>query len=79
MESFTEGMGLIFKQFKGVLEKSGVEEIPAEGEQFDPNYHHAVLTDGSGQNESGKITMVMQKGYMLNKKVVRPAMVQVAE
>ena len=38
MESFTEGMGLIFKQFKGVLEKSGVEEIPAEGEQFDPNY-----------------------------------------
>ncbi|MGI6731071.1 MAG: nucleotide exchange factor GrpE [Anaerovoracaceae bacterium] len=79
MESFAEGMSLIFKQFKDVLGKCGVEVIPAEGEQFDPNFHHAVLTEGSGENESGKVTKVFQKGYMLNKKVIRPSMVEVAE
>ena len=78
-ESFAEGMNMIFKQFKGVLEKSGVEEIKAIGEQFDPNFHHAVLTENSVEYESGKVTQVLQKGYLLNKKVVRPAMVKVAE
>lgn len=78
-ESFVEGMNMIFKQFKGVLEKSGVEEIKAIGEQFDPNFHHAVLTENSVEYESGKITQVLQKGYLLNKKVIRPAMVKVAE
>jgi molecular chaperone GrpE len=78
-ESFAEGMNMIFKQFKGVLEKSGVEEINALGEDFDPNFHHAVLTENSAEYESGKITQVLQKGYLLNKKVVRPAMVKVAE
>lgn len=78
-ESFAEGMNMIFKQFKGVLEKSGVEEINALGEDFDPNFHHAVLTENSAEYESGKITQVLQKGYLLNKKVIRPAMVKVAE
>ncbi len=78
-ESFAEGMNLIFKQFKGVLEKNGVEEINALGEQFDPNFHHAVLTENSTEHESGKVTQVLQKGYLLNKKVIRPAMVKVAE
>lgn len=78
-ESFAEGMSMIFKQFKGVLEKSGVEEIISTGEQFDPNFHHAVLTENSVEYESGKVTQVLQKGYLLNKKVIRPAMVKVAE
>ncbi len=78
-ESFAEGMSMIFKQFKGVLEKSGVEEMNAIGEQFDPNFHHAVLTENSAEYESGKVTQVLQKGYLLNKKVIRPAMVKVAE
>lgn len=78
-ESFSEGMNMIFKQFKGVLEKSGVEEINALGEDFDPNFHHAVLTENSAEHESGKVTQVLQKGYFLNKKVIRPAMVKVAE
>ncbi len=78
-ESFSEGMNLIFKQFRGVLEKSGVEEINALGEDFDPNFHHAVLTENSAEHESGKVTQVLQKGYLLNKKVIRPAMVKVAE
>ena len=78
-EGFAEGMNMIFKQFRGVLEKNGVEEMSAIGESFDPNFHHAVLTENSVEYESGKVTMVLQKGYMLNKKVIRPAMVKVAE
>jgi Molecular chaperone GrpE (heat shock protein) len=78
-ESFAEGMAMIFRQFKGVLEKSGVEEMNAIGELFDPNFHHAVLTENSAEYESGQITQVLQKGYLLNKKVIRPAMVKVAE
>lgn len=78
-ESFAEGMNMIFKQFKGVLERSGVEEMCAIGEQFDPNFHHAVLTENSAEHESGTVTQVLQKGYLLNKKVIRFAMVKVAE
>lgn len=78
-EGFAEGMNMIFKQLKGVLERNGVEELSVLGEQFDPNFHHAVLTENSAEYESGKVTMVLQKGYMLNKKVIRPAMVKVAE
>ena len=77
--SFAEGMDMIFKQFKGVLEKNGVEEISAFGETFDPNYHHAVFTEKSAEFDSGKVTQVVQKGYMLNNKVIRPSMVKVAE
>lgn len=78
-DAFAEGMDLIFTQFKGVLEKSGVEVIQAEGELFDPNFHHAVLTVKSVEYESGKVTQVLQRGYLLNGKVIRPAMVKVAE
>lgn len=78
-ESYADGMSKIFKQFTGVLEKSGVKEIPAQGEDFDPNFHHAVMTENSEEHESGKITEVLQKGYTLKEKVIRPAMVKVAE
>lgn len=77
--SIVEGMNMIFKQLKGVLEKNKVEEIKAQGEDFDPNFHHAVMTETSVEFESGKVTQVLQKGYLLNGKVIRPAMVKVAE
>jgi len=79
VDSIHEGMTMIYKQFKGVLERSGTEEIPATGEKFDPNFHHAVLTENSCEHESGTVTQILQKGYMLNKRVIRPAMVKVAE
>lgn len=78
-QGMQEGMKMILKQFKGVLENSGLEEIPAEGENFDPNFHHAVLMESVENYTSGQITQVLQKGYMLNKKVIRPSMVKVAE
>ena len=77
-DSFVEGMNLIFKQLQGVLEKAGVVEIEALGQDFDPNFHHAVLMEDSAEYESGKVTSVLQKGYLLNNKVIRPSMVKVA-
>ncbi|MBQ8590389.1 MAG: nucleotide exchange factor GrpE [Firmicutes bacterium] len=78
-EKMKEGMDLIFKQLQGVLEKNKITEIPALGEDFDPNVHNAVMTQASEEFESGKVSTVFQKGYKLNNKVIRPAMVIVAE
>ncbi len=77
-KSFHEGMEMIFKQFLDVLEKSGLKEIPALGEDFDPNFHNAVMNEDTDEYESGKVSGVMQKGYTLNGKVIRPSMVRVA-
>lgn len=77
-QSFKEGMSMIFKQLGDVLEKSGLKEIPALGETFDPNFHNAVMTEDTAEYESGKVSGVMQKGYTLNGKVIRPSMVRVA-
>ncbi|GAB1476557.1 hypothetical protein MASR2M70_13910 [Bacillota bacterium] len=74
-----DGMALILKQLLDVLEKSGLEEIEAEDQDFDHNFHHAVQTIDSDEHSSGQIAKVLQKGYMLNKKVIRPTMVIVAE
>ena len=77
-EGFKEGIEMIFKQLQDVLEKSGLAEIPALGEEFDPNVHSAVMTEETEDYESGKVSGVMQKGYTLNGKVMRPSMVKVA-
>ena len=77
-DSFYKGMEMILKQLQGVLDKAGASEIKALGEDFDPNFHSAVMTEDSTEYESGKVTAVLQKGYILNNKVIRPAMVKVA-
>ncbi len=77
-DSFSEGMELILKQLQGVLEKAGVVEIEALGVDFDPNFHNAVMMEDSAQYESGKVTCVLQRGYLLNNRVIRPSMVKVA-
>ena len=74
---FVEGMEMIFKQLTSVLEKEGLKEIAALGEEFDPNVHNAVMTEETEEYESGKVSGVMQKGYTLNGKVIRPSMVKV--
>ena len=78
-DAFADGMELILVQLKGVMEKNNVEEIKALGEPFDPNFHHAVMTEEAEGTESGTVTRVMQKGYTLNGKVIRPAMVAVSQ
>lgn len=77
-ENFLKGMQLIFDQFKGVLEKFGVAEIEAEGADFDPNFHNAVMMEDTDKVESGKVSEVLQKGYTLNGRVIRASMVKVA-
>lgn len=78
-QAFADGIVLIYKQLKEVLEKFGTQEILALGEEFNPNLHHAVMMDPSGTGESGRVTEVLQKGFTLNGRVVRPSMVKVAE
>ena len=77
-DSFYQGMEMILKQLLGVLEKAGASEIKALGEDFDPNFHNAVMPEDSAEYESGKVTEVLQKGYILNNRVIRPSMVKVA-
>ncbi len=78
-EGFKKGMEMIFSQLKEALTKSGVAEIPAEDQCFDPQVHNAVLMEDTNRVESGNVSQVLQKGYTLNGKVVRPAMVKVAK
>ena len=78
-EAYAEGMKMIFKQLTDILTASGLEEIDAVGQDFDPNFHHAVLTDNNPDFDSGKVTEALQKGYKLNGKVIRPTMVKVNE
>ena len=75
--AYAEGMRMIFRQLLGVLEDSGLEEIKAHKESFDPNFHNAVMTEDNPEFESGKVTEVLQKGYILTGKVIRPSMVKV--
>jgi len=78
LEKFKEGLMLILKQMKDFLAKYGMKEILCiEGDQFNPNLHDAVMLDSREDVENNTITMVLQKGYTLNDRVVRPAKVRV--
>ena len=77
VEGYAKGMQLIFEQLKTALEKAGLKEIEAIGLDFDPNVHNAVMTDNTEDFENDKISKVLQKGYTLNDKVIRPSMVAV--
>ena len=78
-EQFRNGMALIIDQFKTVLTKAGVAEIPATEAEFDPNFHHAIMMENAQSVKSGHVSMVLQKGYTMNGKVIRPSIVKVAE
>lgn len=79
VEGYAQGMKLIFDQLLGVLTKSGLVEVNALGEEFDPNMHNAVMTADSEEYDSNKVCSVLQKGYTLNGKIIRPSMVTVAK
>ena len=77
-KKYEEGMKMIFNQLMACLERAGVVEIDCLGKEFDPNYHNAVMTEDSTEYDSGTVTKVLQKGYLLHDRVVRPAMVMTA-
>ncbi len=73
-----EGVKMISKQFVETLKAAGVEEIPALGEKFDPNFHNAVMhvdDENFGENE---IVEEFQKGYKMGERIIRYSMVKVA-
>ena len=78
-DKFADGIELIYKQFLAVLEKNHVKEIPAKGEKFDPVVHMAVQMMPVEGMESDMVAEVVKKGYTLNDKVIRPAMVVVSQ
>ncbi len=74
-----EGIGLIYNKLKGILRQKGVEEIPAEGSGFDTDYHEAIThVPARDEEQKGKVVEEVQKGYLLNGKVIRFARVVVA-
>lgn len=77
-EAYAKGVQMTMQQLKTVLEKLGVEEIPAQGETFDPNFHNAVMhmeDEAMGENI---VAEVFQAGFKMGEKVIRHAMVKVA-
>ena len=72
-----EGLEMVIKQFREVLKEEGVEEIEAEGTNFDPNLHEA--TEVLEGKEDNRVMNVLRKGYKINDKVIRPAQVAVGK
>jgi len=77
-QSMKKGIEMIYNQLKASFEKLGVEEMAGEGEEFNPELHSAVSHIDDENLEENVISAVYQKGYLLKDKVVRHAMVQVA-
>ena len=73
-----ECYNLAYKNFNDVLTKIGLEAIKAEGEEFDPNLHEAVMQTPTNEKPEHTIIAELQKGYKLGDKVLRPALVNVA-
>ncbi|MFC6254557.1 nucleotide exchange factor GrpE [Secundilactobacillus hailunensis] len=79
-ESLKKGIEMVQKHLMDALTSNGVTEIKAEGEKFDPNIHQAVQTVAAeSDDQKDHVTKVLQKGYRLKDRILRPAMVMVAQ
>ena len=78
--TFQKGLQLVDEQLKAVLTKYGVGDVsPKPGDDFDPALHQAIMQQDSAEHGEGKVTMLLQKGYTIKGRVVRPAQVAVAK
>jgi len=77
--AWAEGIDLIYRKLAGILEAEGVELLEAEGKPFDPNLHEAISQEPSDDHESGHVIEVVKNGYRLGDRILRPAMVRVAQ
>ena len=75
IEALREGVDLTLKGLMNVLEKAGVEVVEAVGAPFDPNFHEAVSEQEDDRAAPGTVLKELQKGYLLNQRLIRPAMV----
>lgn len=78
-EPWANGVELVYRKFQSILEKEGVLRMEAEGKPFDPNLHEAIMQEPSETHESGTITSILRQGYMHGERVLRTALVKVAE
>lgn len=76
-KSLLQGMEIVYRQLKDVFEAENIKEIEAEGKPFDPEFHEAVMQVEDEEYEANTVVEVVQKGYVLNDRVIRPAMVKV--
>ncbi len=77
-DKFLDGMKLVFSQFYSILEKEGLKQIYTLNEKFDPEKHEVLICDKS-DNPDNTITEVLQKGYIINDKLIRHAKVKIAK
>jgi len=78
-EAWADGIELIHVKLNTILEDEGVEVIRAEGDTFDPNFHEAITYEEDDDHQDGQVIEVVQKGYKLGDRVLRPAKVRVAK
>jgi molecular chaperone GrpE len=76
--AWADGIELVYRKFLAILESEGIKPMNPLGEQFDPNLHEAILSEDSDKHESGQVMEVLQQGYWVGDRVLRPAMVRVA-
>jgi molecular chaperone GrpE len=77
--AWAAGIELVYRKMLNILESEGVTRMEAEGQAFDPNLHEAITSEASDEHESGQIIEVLQQGYLIGDRVLRPAMVRVAQ
>ena len=78
-EGFKKGVEMTYTQLIAALKNEGVEEIECLNKPFDPNFHQAIMQEKKEGVESGIVIEVLQKGYVLKDRILRPAMVKVSE
>jgi molecular chaperone GrpE len=76
---WAEGIELVYRKFLSILEAEGITRIQAEGQPFNPELHEAIMQEPSDKYPSGVVIAVLQQGYMHGERVLRPAMVKVAQ
>jgi len=79
LKALTEGVELTLQGLRDTLNKAGLSEIKTTGETFDPNFHEAVSEQENNSVEPGIILHELQKGYTLNDRLIRPAMVVISK
>ena len=78
-DPWADGIELIARKFQNMLESEGIKRIEALGSEFDPNFHEAISHEPADGAKSGSVIGVVQNGYMLGERVIRPALVRVAQ
>ena len=77
-KAWADGIELVYRKLQTILDNEGVKPMQAQGQFFDPNLHEAVMSEDNPAYESGQVIEVLQQGYLLGDRVLRPAMVRVA-